>query len=132
MKALFNLLVLVFAFNATLTGDEPVEQRANSTQYAFQTAYAAAEDSYVHLGFYPEFRIFTDVSNENFGDQVIASYDGSTLYENDGRSQHIFYPTFFILINYYHAFEVVTVSPWDFDGIYELSNVNVQYIEFYE
>lgn len=128
MNILIKLVFFVILCTQGLTAYEAEENRY---LYAKSTEYAASGKGYVHIGNYADFRIFTDVSFDDFGDQTINTYTGEMLYTSE-NSAHVFYPYFYILVNYYHTFEVLTVSPWDFDGIGALTNVNKQYIEFYE
>lgn len=128
MHILFNTLLFIL-ISTNLIAEE---RSASTTVYANSIVYVPHENSYVHVASYDEFRILTDVNFENFGEQLIVSYEGETLYDNEGRNDYVLYPYFFILVSYYHAFEVVTVSQWPFDGVNALTSPTRQYIEFYE
>lgn len=128
IPSLCIFLLLLFTKPLTANQSDGVQP---STLYASTTAYAASESGYVHIGSYDNFRIFTDLSPDRFGEQAIVDRDNQLIFENEGRSDYLLYPYFFILVNYYDTFEVVTLSPWSFDGIDALINVNKQYIQFY-
>lgn len=125
---IFSLCIFAGALQAT----DLTPQSTSSREYATETGYTfTGQGTYVHLAIYPNFRIITDMSDDNFGSQIIEDYEGNIIFEAFSRSD-MPYSTFFILVNYYDTFEVVTISSWFFNGIYQMASVNKQYIQYYE
>lgn len=125
MNKIYLSFFWVFALLTQLNGSEI------NPGYAQSTSYALSDTGYVHIAQYDNLQVFTNVELDHFGEQIIFSLRGEELYRSEYRNDYVFYPFFFILVNYYDAFQIVTVSPWGFDGLDPLIHVNKQYIEFY-